>query len=642
MKAGEQSLQATLTAQQQYVIPIFQRYYAWDTRQWEELWADIEELNQKPGSHHFMGTLVFVAQATPVTYSFPVYQVIDGQQRIITFSILLAALRNVALKAGHKLLSDQITNECLIHPYKHKEERFRVFPRQRDRQDFINVVSGEGEVGSRIGKALEFFEDAIPEVTSKTEVESLTGFYNLLLRRLDFVHINLDGENPYKIFRSLNSTGEDLSPADLIRNLVFTSVPVDEQADFDEKYWKRLESRFTNGKSEINVKLVSSFFRDFLMTHGGVIAPADTFDAFDKAYRDASPIELAQKLIKAAVLYDHIRGSLPHPDTRINIGLTKLRQLDSSTSYPLILKLLGLNQDQQISADQLVETLEMISGFIFRRYTCGESSRAYAKWFVTACDNVDTTKVATSLEAYLTERGSFPDDARFVAALIKFPLYLSKYAFPVLQRLEESYGSKEAPSPDLATVEHIMPRTLTKEWREDLGLDARRIHDQWLDTIGNLTFTGYNSGLSNKRFSEKLAGVGNTVGYNKSNFELTKMFLPANKWSEEEIAARGSKLSERAAKIWAAPKLSSPEMGGIRQPINPFSDTGTRYRLFNILLDGMWHSIRDIQEQFRWDVANRVERLEKIGSRNGNWSIERDDDKVRMLWPGSDKMQRSV
>ncbi|SRR6266478_4305201 len=173
MKAGELTLQGTLTAQQQYVIPIFQRYYTWDRKEWEQLWSDICELREKPGKRHFMGTLVFVPDKSPVTYSYPTYQVIDGQQRMITFSLLLSSLRNICASAGHEELANEITNSVLIHQYKKGPERFRVYPRQRDRDDFTGAVNGNATPANRIGKAVRFFTDAISETVNAADSQEL-------------------------------------------------------------------------------------------------------------------------------------------------------------------------------------------------------------------------------------------------------------------------------------------------------------------------------------------------------------------------------------------------------------------------------------------------------------------------------------
>ncbi|MGO9210435.1 MAG: DUF4268 domain-containing protein [Terriglobales bacterium] len=631
MKAGELTLQGTLTAQQQYVIPIFQRYYTWDRKEWDQLWTDICELREKPGKRHFMGALVFVPDKT-VTYSYPTYEVIDGQQRMITFSLLFAALRNICTSTGQDELANEITNSVLVHQYKKGRERFRVYPRQRDREDFMDAVSGTGNPANRVGKAIRFFTEAINETVQTSDGEALRAFYNVLLGGLEFVHINLGGENPYKIFRSLNSTGVDLSPADLIRNFVFMHIPIEEQDEFDTGLWTPLESRFVSDKNEVNSKLVSAFFRDFLMTSGDHIAPADTFEAFESTYKDGfDPRQLTAELTASAELYDQIRGADSHPDKDVGAALSKLRQLDSSTAYPLVLKLMGMMQRQQITAEQFVGAVESVTGFIFRRYICGETSRAYAKWFVAGCKEVVGSDPCEALERFLTDRG-FPGNARFEAALCTFPLYSGKYAFEVLQQLEKSFGSKEPPDPDDATIEHVMPQALSKEWREDLGPDARQIHEQWVDTLGNLTFSGYNTGLSNKRFSVKMQGVGNTLGYTQSNFELTKLVTKYTKWGAEEIEKRGEELAERASEIWKGPTVTSVEDVGGR-PENPFNESGTRAKLFNILIDGQWHSITTIQEQYRWDVQDRIDRLRAFGAKTGRWTIEQADGKVRMTWP---------
>ena len=339
------------------------------------------------------------------------------------------------------------------------------------------------------------------------------------------------------------------------------------------------------------------------------------------------------ELTKAATLYDSIRGVLLHPDPETQIALKKFQQLDSSTAFPLILKLMQMADSHQISAVELRTCLELLSGFIFRRYICGESSRPYAQWFVSACKEVGATEPVLKLERFLTERGSFPSDSRFEAAFSGFELYGKKYAFDVLQQLEHSFGNKEAPNADQATIEHIMPQMLSKEWKDDLGPNAKEIREQWLHTVGNLTFSGYNSGLTNKRFSMKLQGAGEILGYIKSNFELTKMVLENSKWGAKEIEARGRELAQRATMIWTGPNLHTDAAAdGVLK--NPFAEGGTRFKLFNILADGQWHSIATIKEQYSWDVVHRVGRFKYLGEKNGLWTIEESADKVRMRSPG--------
>jgi len=136
MKAGEMSLQGTLNSPNQYFIPVFQRHYSWKKDNWEQLWADLMDLidPDQPKHKHFMGALVFVPDKH-YSHKPPVYLVIDGQQRIITLSLLLCAIRNAAKSRGYKTLADEITQTYLTHPFNTGREHFRVYPRFRDRDD---------------------------------------------------------------------------------------------------------------------------------------------------------------------------------------------------------------------------------------------------------------------------------------------------------------------------------------------------------------------------------------------------------------------------------------------------------------------------------------------------------------------------
>ena len=191
-------------------------------------------------------------------------------------------------------------------------------------------------------------------------------------------------------------------------------VGIKDQDQFDTALWMPFESRFLNGKGEVNSKAVSEFLRTFLLTTGQYFAPGETFEAFEQRFKGKLQTNnLVLELTKAATLYDSIRGVLLHPDPETQIALKKFQQLDSSTAFPLILKLMQMADSHQISAVELRTCLELLSGFIFRRYICGESSRPYAQWFVSACKEVGATEPVLTLERFLTERGSFPGDSRF-------------------------------------------------------------------------------------------------------------------------------------------------------------------------------------------------------------------------------------
>ena len=157
MKPSIQTLGQILYSPSQYVIPVFQRNYRWETPQWSKLWDSLVEI-QSPDKrgNHFMGFLVFVpGLAQPGQHTR--FHLIDGQQRLTTSSILLAAVRNVARQKGESELADEIHNYYLVHPLKKSEHHYRLLPKERDHDSYVSLVSCEGEPTGRMADALEFF-----------------------------------------------------------------------------------------------------------------------------------------------------------------------------------------------------------------------------------------------------------------------------------------------------------------------------------------------------------------------------------------------------------------------------------------------------------------------------------------------------
>jgi hypothetical protein len=130
---------------------------------------------------------------------------------LITLSLLLCAIRDAAAKQGFKALADEISQTYLTHPFNVDKDRYRVYPRLRDREDYLAAVEGKVVPRGTIGEALLFFHESLPAAPKSGTEEGLREFFRSVISGLEFVHITLQGENPYRIFRSLNSTGVDLA-----------------------------------------------------------------------------------------------------------------------------------------------------------------------------------------------------------------------------------------------------------------------------------------------------------------------------------------------------------------------------------------------------------------------------------------------
>lgn len=418
MKADNVNLQGILNSPNRYIIPIFQRYYSWGKREWSQLWDNLMELqygSQNPGEGHiethFMGALVFVPDRRP-EYSMPTYQVIDGQQRLITLSVLMCALRNTARAAGYEELAAEINDTLLVHPYKQRDERYRIFPRQRDREEYLAIVEHRslGKNRNQLTEALIWFIrrlESLGHEGNLTEQELRT-FFDQTRVGLDFVYITLDEENPYRIFKSLNSTGMNLNEADLIRNFMLMSAGTGtaDQDKFDDTYWRPLEVKFEDDEDKLNSREFSIFFRDFLMSTGRYIPLSSTFFHFEKTYSGSkfNPRPLTKELQTWADYYNMIRGIVPHDSKTINRALHKLRRVNNSSTWPLLMRLLSIEADGQLSAAEFEKATGLIDKFVRHMGESESTARSLGRWLAIACKHIDDAPVK-NLTAYFQERG---------------------------------------------------------------------------------------------------------------------------------------------------------------------------------------------------------------------------------------------
>ena len=549
MDAKAINLQSLLNALKQFLIPVFQRYYSWKQENWQQLWDDIEALfEQERQPSHFMGSLVFIPVLPPPIDGNPQYQVIDGQQRLMTLTLLLCALRYLAAQHKLKQLDAEIHRYYLIHEFRQGHEHYRVYPRQRDRDLFLSAIDNPTtEIEGQVGDALKFFIERIAQFIDSNPPSRLRTLFDHLKSRLDFVYVQLDTENPYEIFKSLNSIGVPLSEADLIRNFVFMHVDVQEQNNFDDTYWRPFEAHFEykSGEQigELNVGLATRFFRDFLMKSGDYVRSDAVFATFEQRYgSNFDPVALAEELTRNAEYYDVLRGIKHHKSIAVRNSLNKLQKLDTSTVFPLLLALWQKVEEEVMTEDELGMSIELLAGFILRRYATSQSSRAYGRWFVSACKELKD-KPLIHLNRFLRGKG-FPNDKQFETGFATFPWYIRSYAYVILEALERSIRNKEPADLTNASIEHIMPQTLTDKWLSDLGPEAERIHEEWLHTIGNLTLSGYNPELCNYAFAVKCQQ------YDTSGIQLNRQLAKLEKWTESEIKERGLQLAKVASQLW--------------------------------------------------------------------------------------------
>ena len=552
MKASEVVFQKLLDGKIQYVVPLYQRTYNWGDDQWEQLWQDVLEIYAMSiAKNHFIGSVV-TQQVPTEPESVSRYTLIDGQQRMTTLFILLSVIRQQAMAEGSEWghLADEINKTCLINEFNAGEEHIKLQPTQRDREAFASVINGDQSFAdSNIEKARKTFEKMLVEGDSNGDKIDLRKLHGCIVNHLDMVSIHLDQEDsPNRIFESLNNTGMPLSVADLIRNFLLMHISdLAEQEKAYNELWYPMEQLLSKGHNGLS----TDFFWHYLMKDGELPRKDETYEVIQRHIslpNTHSAITALADFSKFANYYAQIVET-GEVDTNSNLQtqIRRLNQWEVSVAYPFLLKALDAVSAEIIHNTDLVDVIQLLESFVVRRTVCGVPTNQLRRIFAQISVQIDFANFVESARSYLLNN-RWPDDNEFRSRFTVFPLYSrgrSSRANLVLWALERSFGNKEAPeATDDITIEHIMPQTLSDDWKRTLGSDANDIHDQWLHTIGNLTLSGYNPALGNLPFPDKKTALA------KSNFDLNTSLQDLDIWNEDSIKARANELAERALQIW--------------------------------------------------------------------------------------------
>ena len=551
-----------------YIIPVYQRNYDWKPKQCEQLFNDLVQIIKKNRKSHFFGSIV-TSSANKGGKSD--YLVIDGQQRITTISILFTAMVNLMksglVEADDKRLAEKIEKKFLVDEYQTEDRKLRLKPIKDDCVSFDKLITNdptEFVESSNITQNYYYFENRI----KKNEI-SIDDLYEAIFR-LEIIDIFLDKEdNPQLIFESLNSTGLDLTEGDKIRNFILMGLDAKTQENYYEQYWNKIEKC-----TDYNV---SGFIRNYLtLIQKKIPNINNVYFTFKEYVLDKMDIEneedcetILKEMLYYAQIYNKIISAENNPKDVISSILYRLNNIEMTVSYPFLLAMFGHELRKEITSLDVETTLKVIESYIFRRIMCPNyASNALNKVFCNLDSEVmkiknDNQDVSYSdiliycLQSRVGAAG-FPSDKEFTEALTNRDVYHMykknrEYLFDRFENgntIERVNVIEMMENGDL-TIEHIMPQTLTEEWKNELGSNYQVIYDQNIHTLKNLTLTGYNSKYSNSIFSEK-----KTIekGFKDSGLNLNKSLLEYEHWTEAEMQDRLNKLLLQANSLWPYPK----------------------------------------------------------------------------------------
>lgn len=532
MKAGETTVLKLLQGSKVFLIPNFQRRYSWRAKEWELLWSDLvreldvdhSENSQEPDGH-FLGSIVLHPAGGAASVLMQ-QLVIDGQQRLTTILILLAALRDVRSEIDPSWDPKEYDTKYLTNPYD-PDHPDRLVPTELDRHAYVETIRYKTPTEG-IGQAYTFFEKKIRDLVSSEDVD-LADLGNTLLLHMLVVEISTGaGDSVNNIFNTLNSKGRPLTAADLVRNELLLHVGEEQSRYAYDMFWTPMERSLVIEKRE---GFDDREFVSFLWSREVAFDPKttrqDLFPTFERrlrkslehltrAERPARALEMFSELYEDHHLFMLLRSPLreeaerPQVRSELRLSLDRLRRWGSEPSTPLAFWLLREAVSGSIEQAEAAEAIDVLLGYLSRRALAGVPTNLLNRILTPIANRLSKrgdAPVVDVLRSVLNAPGSYwPPDSEVLSAVIHQPIFVSskrqvRFLLVEAERLLSDGGPLDASDLD---VRHVMPQSLTPEWEQellsaDVDLDDARA---LLHTLGNLTLAGRYEQLEGLSFSD--------------------------------------------------------------------------------------------------------------------------------------------
>lgn len=592
MKTEPRTVNKLFELDVRYVVPLYQRPYVWGAdEQWGPLWDDIAALleHQLTGDDvnfsHFLGAIV-LDQTTQAPGSIPQYTVIDGQQRLTTLQIVLAAAAQAADQYGEaqeaEILRDLTRND---EKKASGTDLFKVWPTNLNRNAFQAVMAPGGppdghtdDPNNRIDEAYAFFLEQTCEWLEATEVNERPAAVRrlrvVLSELLKVVAITLEADdNAQVIFETLNARGTPLLALDLVKNAVFLEASKQSsdpdhlylevwQPQLDDDYW-----RTARRQGRLNRPVGELFLMHWLSMKLQRVVPAtELFTVFRSHILGAVPPPAMDTLIPevcdaAAMMRSFDNQAAFSVEERF---FRRLEALDTSTILPLVLRLF---LDKDLDASRRERSLQMLESWLVRRMLMGLTTRSYNKQIPILLTKVANDPahadevILDDLSGGAGQSSRWPDDKEIrvqVATRGMYGYIAQPRIVMVLSAIEEELHDSKVEAlrlPGGLSIEHILPQKWQAEWPLDSNLTpakreaAEASRAEHMHLLGNLTLTtgSLNAALSNAAWGAKREALNKN-----SKLLINQRLIDDNPdvWNEASIDQRGKELADQIVRIW--------------------------------------------------------------------------------------------
>lgn len=519
MDAGKKILLDLFTGSLRFVVPVYQRRYSWGEAQCRQLWADIVTAGRHPERTHFTGSIVWMQEGGIGPDGVSRCQLIDGQQRLTSVTLLLIALAEYAREHPESLRfsADMLIDRgYLVDKYATGEGRYKLTLSGDDREVLRSMCDhvvapdrpSHTDTGSRLEANLDLFRSLVAAIDDANVVWNG-------LQRLEVVSVTLDQgrDEPQLVFESMNSTGLDLETSDLVRNYMLMGCPMAEQNTLYADYWLPMER--TLGSLSFD-----AFLHDWMVVTlqkpvpkgRAMYSEFKRFAASSSMPRMERTRNLLENMLEYAGYYAVIKGvaAAGSGDMSVDRRLESIQDLDSTVTDPLVMYMFAAWKHHRTNRDGLLRMLADLESYLFRRMVCSVSSNGLNKLvpsLIAKLESAEHDLAETFAALLLTETAKatrMPTDEQFRQALLGEDLYRpAPRCKHLLAGLENHNHPKDPRSFSEYTIEHIMPQNAMAhaEWRNMLA-DPDRF-PLLVNSLGNLTLTAYNSELSDGTFEQK-------------------------------------------------------------------------------------------------------------------------------------------
>lgn len=545
-------------------IPVYQRNYDWDTDNCLQLFSDLETITVT-GKDHFIGSIVYISIGTATG---PEYNIIDGQQRITSVMLFLKALHDYS---DNELFRKQIKRGFLINiglddapkmKLKQVESDSTVYEKIIMQEEFNEAAFTAMEKATHVFKNYLFFKERISQ-----SIADLPSLYNAVFK-LEIIDVCLTTEDPQEVFESMNSTGKSLTNTDLLRNYLLMDLSHSKQEKLYKKYWSQIEKN-------VGLEWMEQYMVHYLIMkrksdsmhinrRSAKVNKNTLYDSYKiyfppESKQDDGTEKLMEDMYRYSVLYRKIVNN-DNPDTPFAKAVHEIiHELSAEHVAVFLLYLLNVQQEQQISDEEMLAAVHACISYVFRvRIFKGSTSNQFFALAIQYFERGDesTPFIDRVWDALTSGQGRyrFPKDREFRNTFENMDMYL-EFKPPMIRYILykfERRRTKEVVEPENVTIEHILPQE-PKEWISHLV----NIHDNdYLENthkIGNLTLTKLNSEVSNDPFEKK------KQFYENSGYAITREIAEHNDWNSTEIRKRSSSMANEAVDIWSLPEKYNQE-----------------------------------------------------------------------------------